>query len=299
MVNEEKVRIMTAIAYEEKEHGSELLNDAFFYKNDYVKMHVLSVIWNYTIGYFLILILIALYNMDYLLLNFVKINYLYAGMALLFSYLLIIIVSILISKIYYQDKYDKEQETMQKYHKYAPGFNVLFRFLAAFITFFATNKVIGFNPYLNHAYIAGILAAVSVVFPTQILLFFEVVFIVLHILYVSRYLAFITALIFAILYFIYVRFIPKDGYVILSMPVLSSFGVPYVVPVLLGVMETPLSIIPEAIGVVIYFFLQNVITVVSTSTEDTINLYYLVMQQTFDGIFGGYNCSIFCKKRKN
>ena len=74
MVNEEKVRIMTAIAHEEKEHGSELLNDAFFYKNDYVKMHVLSVIWNYTIGYFLILILIALYNMDYLLLNFVKIN---------------------------------------------------------------------------------------------------------------------------------------------------------------------------------------------------------------------------------
>lgn len=174
------------------------------------------------------------------------------------------------------------REHIQKlYHKYAPGFNVLFRFLAAFITFFATNKVIGFNPYLNHAYIAGILAAVSVVFPTQILLFFEVVFIVLHILYVSRYLAFITALIFAILYFIYVRFIPKDGYVILSMPVLSSFGVPYVVPVLLGVMETPLSIIPEAIGVVIYSFLQNVITVVSTSTEDTINLYYLVMQQTF------------------
>ena len=30
MVNEEKVRIMTAIAHEEKEHGSEHLNDAFF-----------------------------------------------------------------------------------------------------------------------------------------------------------------------------------------------------------------------------------------------------------------------------
>ena len=33
------------------------------------------------------------------------------------------------------------REHIQKlYHKYAPGFNVLFRFLAAFITFFATNK---------------------------------------------------------------------------------------------------------------------------------------------------------------
>ena len=118
MVNEEKVRIMTAIAHEEKEHGSELIKDVFFYKNDYVKMHILSVIWNYTIGYFLVLILIALYNMDYLLLNFVKINYLYVGIALLFSYLLIIIVSVLISKIYYQQKYDKEQEILQKYHKH-------------------------------------------------------------------------------------------------------------------------------------------------------------------------------------
>ena len=118
MVNEEKVRMITAIAREEKKHGSEILNDAFFYRNDYVKMHVLSVVWNYTVGYFLTLILIALYNIDFLLLNFVKINYLYIGIALLFSYLLIIIVSVLISRVYYQEKYDREQELLQKYHRY-------------------------------------------------------------------------------------------------------------------------------------------------------------------------------------
>lgn len=117
MVNEEKVRIMTAIAREEKKYGNEILNDAL-YKNDYIKMHVLSVVWNYTVGYFLTLILIAVYNIDFLLLNFVKINYLYVGMALLFSYLLIIIVSILISRIYYQEKYDSEQELLQEYHRY-------------------------------------------------------------------------------------------------------------------------------------------------------------------------------------
>lgn len=91
---------------------------------------------------------------------------------------------------------------------------VILRFLAAFITFFATNRVIGFNPYLDHTYTELVFAAVSVVFPTQILLFFEAVFIILHILYVSHYLAFVTAIFFAILYFVYVRFIPKDGYVI-------------------------------------------------------------------------------------
>ena len=168
------------------------------------------------------------------------------------------------------------------YQKYAAVLNVILRFLAAFITFFATNRVIGFNPYLDHTYTELVFAAVSVVFPTQILLFFEAVFIILHILYVSHYLAFVTAIFFAILYFVYVRFIPKDGYVILSMPVLSSFGAPYILPILLGITADPIAIIPESIGVIVYHYLQNVISVVSTSTEDSINLYHLVLKQTFN-----------------
>ena len=167
------------------------------------------------------------------------------------------------------------------YQKYAAVLNVILRFLAAFITFFATNRVIGFNPYLDHTYTELVFAAVSVVFPAQILLFFEAVFITLHILYVSHYLAFVTAIFFAILYFVYVRFIPKDGYVILSMPVLSSFGAPYILPILLGIIADPIAIIPESIGVIVYHYLQNVISVVSTSTEDSINLYHLVLKQTF------------------
>ena len=80
------------------------------------------------------------------------------------------------------------------YQKYAAVLNVILRFLAAFITFFATNRVIGFNPYLDHTYTELVFSAVSVVFPAQILLFFEAVFITLHILYVSHYLAFVTAI---------------------------------------------------------------------------------------------------------
>ena len=64
------------------------------------------------------------------------------------------------------------------YQKYAAVLNVILRFLAAFITFFATNRVIGFNPYLDHTYTELVFAAVSVVFPVQILLFFEAVFII-------------------------------------------------------------------------------------------------------------------------
>lgn len=115
MVNEEKVKIMTAIAHKEKKYGNKIQDSAFYYKNDYVKKNVLFVLWNYTVGFCLVLILIALYNIDYLLLNFVKINYVYIGIALLFSYLLILIVSGFISKIFYQEKYDNEQKMFEKY----------------------------------------------------------------------------------------------------------------------------------------------------------------------------------------
>ena len=68
----------------------------------------------------------------------------------------------------------------------------------------------------------------------------------------------------------------------MSMPVLSSFGAPYILPILLGITADPIAIIPESIGVIVYHYLQNVISVVSTSTEDSINLYHLVLKQTFN-----------------
>lgn len=172
------------------------------------------------------------------------------------------------------------KERLQKfYQKYAPVLNPVFRFLIGFITFYAANRVIGYSPLLNQTWTEVILSCISMVFPVQVLLFLVSAFIVLHIAYVSNYLAFSMALMLALIYFIYIRFLPRHGFVILAMPVLYALNIPYAMPVLLGLVATPVSVIPAGLGVLMYYLLSDTVYVISTSSEDTINLYKLVMQQ--------------------
>ena len=116
---------------------------------------------------------------------------------MLFSYALLFFLCVLISRIHYLEKYENEHRILEEYYdnvlklkkiyvmrtgrrqrmsilleirdyiqkfyqKSAAVLNVILRFLAAFITFFATNRVIGFNPYLDHTYTELVFAAVSV-----------------------------------------------------------------------------------------------------------------------------------------
>ena len=172
------------------------------------------------------------------------------------------------------------KEQVQKfYQNYALVLNTLFRFAIGFIVFYAVNRVIGYSPLLNQTWAEVLSGCISMVFPVQVLLFLASVFIVLQIAYVSNYLAITMAMMLAVLYFMYVRFLPKHGFVILAMPVLYALNIPYVLPVLMGLVAVPVSVIPIGFGVAIYYLISDMVYVINTSTEDTINIYKLVMQQ--------------------
>ena len=177
------------------------------------------------------------------------------------------------------------KEHIQKfYQKYSLIINPLFRFLAGCIIFYAANRAVGYNPALGNNYVIGILSVITVVFPPQMVLFIAALYVVLHILYVSKYLALVTSVVFAILYLIYIRFLPKHGYIIMSVPVLFAFNVPYALPVLMGLVSTPVVIIPIGIGVIVYYMLQTIVSVVGTSTDDAVNLYHAVLQQLYSNL---------------
>ena len=177
------------------------------------------------------------------------------------------------------------KEHIQKfYQKYSLIINPLFRFLAGCIIFYAANRAVGYNPALGNNYVIGILSVITVVFPPQMVLFIAALYVVLHILYVSKYLALVTGVVFAILYLIYIRFLPKHGYIIMSVPVLFAFNVPYALPVLMGLVSTPVVIIPIGIGVIVYYMLQTIVSVVGTSTDDAVNLYHAVLQQLYSNL---------------
>ncbi len=116
MVNEEKTRIMIKIAQYESELGAKVINEGGYYKKDYVRMHTLSVVLNISIAYILVLALIALYNMDYIFLNFVTINYAKLFIEIFMPYISIIIICILFSNIYFIGRYKSSREEIKKYY---------------------------------------------------------------------------------------------------------------------------------------------------------------------------------------
>lgn len=116
VVNEEKTRIMTKIARYEMNLGEKVINEGGYYKSDYVRSHTLSVICNFSIAYCFILVLIALYNIDYIFLNFVTINYLNLFFKIFTPYIFVIIVCAVVSNIYYTDKYHRDRELIKEYY---------------------------------------------------------------------------------------------------------------------------------------------------------------------------------------
>ncbi len=116
MVNEEKTRIMIKIAQYESELGGKVINEGGYYKTDYVRLHTLSIVLNISVAYIFVLALISLYNMDYIFLNFVTINYAKLFIEIFMPYISIIIICTLVSNIYFTSKYKSSREEIKKYY---------------------------------------------------------------------------------------------------------------------------------------------------------------------------------------
>ena len=116
MANGEKTRIMIKIAKYESELGTKVINEGGYYKTDYVRLHTLSVVLNVSVAYIFVLALVALYNMDYIFLNFVTINYAKLFIEIFMPYISIIIICVLVSNIYFTSKYKNSREEIKKYY---------------------------------------------------------------------------------------------------------------------------------------------------------------------------------------
>lgn len=170
------------------------------------------------------------------------------------------------------------EHLLKFYQDYTRVLLPVFRFMVSFITFFSINQMVGYNPALNHWYVVVLLSLPGTVLPASVLLFLAAACMVLHIYYVSIILSMVLAIIFAILYFVYLRFAPGHGYVILAVPVLYALHIPYALPIILGLAAAPIAIVPMSCGIVLHYTMQSMTAVIGTATEDSIALYNQAVQ---------------------
>lgn len=151
------------------------------------------------------------------------------------------------------------------------------KFVFALVAFLEINKVIGYDTRLLSIPIILAISLVSAFLPSSIMVLLGLLLATLHVYYISPFLSIIIIVFLMIIYLLFARFTPRLGYVLLALPVLYFMGIPYVIPILLGVVCSPVAIVPTACGVLIYYIFEVIKVAVSAqsnnSVEDILKLY--------------------------
>lgn len=167
------------------------------------------------------------------------------------------------------------------YQRYDTYILPVIKFIFALIVFNIINKEIGYDGRLKSLLIVLGISLLSAFTPSAVMVLLATVISVLHVYFISPILSIMIIVILLILYFLFIRYTPKLGYVLLAVPILFQLKIPYMLPILLGLVSTPVAMIPTSCGVIIYFLFQIIKTAVTMqiniSVEDILQLYTYVI----------------------
>jgi len=117
MLNNKKIRTMTKLALYEQGKGKMDIAMAKFYKSDYVRYNLLKTFVSVTVGYLLVLLMIVVYNSEFLISEAVTLNWRAIGIKTLAVYILIMTAYMIGSIIGYNVQYEKSRGRLAKYYK--------------------------------------------------------------------------------------------------------------------------------------------------------------------------------------
>lgn len=116
MVQEEKVKLMSRIAIYERHEGRTEIPMNTFYKGDYVRLNALKSIVSATVVYVLVAALVAVYQIEYILANILKVDYKKLLVVLLLGYAVWVFLYWLIARILYAKRYEDARSNIIIYN---------------------------------------------------------------------------------------------------------------------------------------------------------------------------------------
>ena len=171
------------------------------------------------------------------------------------------------------------------FQKYQLIIEPAFRFVIAYLAFHTINTTLAYNTKVANPVIELGLAAVGAFLPPVVLILLCAMLAILQVYSASPILAALVVVIFAVLYCFIARFSGKYSYAVVAVPILFVFKMPYLVPLLLGMIATPMAIFPTVSGVIVYFVFKVIeeaaIRQDISSLDATLALYIDVVNSLF------------------
>lgn len=146
------------------------------------------------------------------------------------------------------------REKLQEiYAKYSTYILKALQLILGLVLFGLINANIGFMKMASSVFCTVGLAVICTFFPMIIMVTAAAVLILVHFYSLSLPIAVVSLIIFLIMYIFYFRFTPKKAWLILLSALAFGLKIPFVVPVIFGLMGTPVWIVPACCGVVAYY----------------------------------------------
>ena len=144
------------------------------------------------------------------------------------------------------------------YGKYEVYIIPVIKFILAFTTFLLIGKNISYMERINSMPVFLVVAVLCAILPVNAIIVFSAGLILANLYALSLEVCAVALLIFVIIGLLYFRFSPRDGYYTIMTPVCFALHIPYAVPVSVGLLKAPYSIVSVVCGTVVYYFLSGV-----------------------------------------
>lgn len=134
----------------------------------------------------------------------------------------------------------------------------ILKFVLAFLALLRINGQIGFRSKIASFPITLVVALAASFLPVNLTLVILALIIVVHLSALSLECAGLVLALFLVMFLFYFRFASKDSVAVLLTPLSFAFKLPYVIPISMGLVGTPSSMVSVGCGVVVYHVLHYI-----------------------------------------
>lgn len=116
MINNSKVKLMTKLAVYEKNHKDDI-EISKYNKSDFVRLNLIKNVLSVTLAYIMVLVIVGIYQMEYLVANAVTLDYKSLGIDILGYYCIVLIIFCISGMLISSIRYSKAIKRLNKYLK--------------------------------------------------------------------------------------------------------------------------------------------------------------------------------------
>lgn len=157
------------------------------------------------------------------------------------------------------------REQLKKfYSKYELYITPVLKFLLALTTLIIINSSIGYMSQLKKSVVVLVLSLMCSFLPMNFIVVMAAAVILGHLYKFSIECAAVALVVFLLLFILYFRFSSKDTIAVLLTPLCFMLKIPYVMPIAMGLVGTPVSSISVAGGAIVYYMLSYMSNSAST-----------------------------------